>query len=184
MEGEGESEAAKSPTDKQLRDFITNSDIDDKLAHMIFLELDQAQHERYPELYTVTRGKIDHIIPKPSGNYLPEVWKEALGRYWYANAISFYGKLANMAIVDYTVSGGNSNKEEGFDRKLNSPFGQSRGIKFMRNYTSQQIADNYTEWTVATLEDRNKWLCTEIISLYSIPKAMWSDKMKNRYAVR
>lgn len=184
MDGEGEPEAAKSPTDKQLRDFITNSDIDDKLAHIIFLELDQAKHEQHPDLYDVTRGKIDHIIPRPSGNYLPEVWKEALGRYWYASAISLHGKLANMAIVDYTISGGNSNKEESFDRKLNSPFGQSRGIKYMRNYTSRQIADNYTEWTTATLEDRNKWLCNEILGLYAIPKVMWSEKMKNRYAVR
>lgn len=184
MEGEGEIGGAKSPADKELRDHITNSDIDDKIAYAIFFELDRAKHEEDPEQYGLTHGKIDHMIPKPSGYYLPETWKEALGRYWHATATSAYGKLANMAIVDYTISGGNSNKEESFDRKLNNPLGQSRGIKFLRNYTSRQISENYDKWDIATLEDRNKWLCDEILRLYSIPKATRSDKMKNKYGNR
>lgn len=185
MEGEGDASSAKSPSDKDLRAYITNNDIDEKIARIVFNEIDRSKHDQYPELYGIAyTGKIDHIIPKPSGNFLPEVWKAELGRYWLAAATNFYGKLANMAIVDYTISGGNSNKDEGFQRKLNDPFGNSRGIKHMRNYTSAHITENYDKWDTETLEHRNKMLCDEIIELYSIPRATRSEKIKNKYGAR
>lgn len=184
MEGEGEINGTRSPNDKELKEFITNNDINDKVALVVFIELDRAKSKQYPELYGITHGKIDHVIPKPSGYYMPEVWKKELGQHWYSTAVNFYGKLANMAIVDYTISGGNSNKEEGFQRKLSNPFGNSRGINRLRNYTSAQIAKNYTKWDLETLKDRNKWLCDEIVELYKVPKATRSDKIKLKYGSR
>lgn len=171
MEGGGDASKSRNTTDEEIEFAITNKDMNEKQAKFLLCDLDIA-HDN--SLNSVNK-RIDHIMPKAIyGFKLDELWKEELGSEWETINQRFYGKLANMALVDYAPS---TNKKLTFTQKLV----KYDGIENAENYTTKWIADNYDKWDIDTLKSRTKWLRKEIIELYKIPRAITSKKIKEKY---
>lgn len=171
MEGAGDPSKSRNVTDERIEFAITNEDISDSKARVLLCELDIAHDGNTRSLHQ----KVAHVMPKAIyGFRLDDAWKEELGEDWETINQRFYGKLANIAIVGYPPT---PNKNLTFSGNLN----KRDGIGGAENYTTKWIADNCETWNLESLEARTKWLRSEIVKLYEIPRAMISQKIREKY---
>lgn len=171
MEGAGDPYSSKNISDESIMDSITNDDISDGLASFILSDIDAAYDDNSPSL----RKRLDRIMPKAAHGWrLEDVWKEELGEKWETINQRFYNKLANTALVDYAPS---THKKDSFTQKMD----MHDGLSGADNYTTKWIADSCSTWNIEALEARTKWLRDEVVKVYEIPRAIVSDKIKDKY---
>ena len=108
------------------------------------------------------------------GFKLDDTWKEELGENWEMINQRFYGKLANLALVDYPIS---PNKNLTFAANLE----KRDGIGGAENYTTRWIVENCKSWGLESIEARTKWLIAQITELYRLPRPVLSQKIKDKY---
>lgn len=171
MEGAGDVGRARNISDEEIIFALTNKDMKDKQAKFLLCDLDFAHDNNSHSAFK----KVDHIMPKAVyGFKLDDAWKEELGDEWEQINQRFYGKLANMALVSYAPS---TNKNLTFSQKID----RYDGLGKSGNYTTQWIAENCERWDLAALKKRTIWLREEIIRLYSLPSALKSIKIKDKF---
>lgn len=174
MDGAEDVSSSRNVSNEEILLAISNNDMSDRQAKFILLEIDGAHNKEGVSL----NKNVDHIMPKAIyGFRLDDTWKQELGDEWEIINQRFYGKLANMALVDYSIA---PNKELRFSEKM-SKYG---GLGNANNNTTKWIADNIDMWSLDALEKRTKWLASEINAIYEIPKALKSDKIKEKYDLR
>lgn len=171
IDGAGDSSNSRNISDEDILLAISNNDMSDKLAKFVLLEIDGVCNDGSISI----NKNIDHIMPKAIyGFRLSDGWKQELGDDWEIINQRFYGKLANMALVEYSI---NSNKDLSFSEKM-SKYG---GIGNAKNKTTKWISDNIETWNLDTLKKRTEWLAAEINEMYKIPKAVLSEKIRQQY---
>jgi hypothetical protein len=172
MDGAGDASKSRNTSDEEIEFSLTNKDVDDKQAKFLLCELDIAHDENS---LSPSIKKIDRIMPKAIyGIKLGEVWKDELGEDWEVINQRFYGKLANAVLVGYAPS---TNKHLSYTEKFN----KHDGIGNSNNFTTKWVADNCDTWGLETIKNRTHWLRKEILKLYELPKAIRSDKIKDKY---
>lgn len=172
MEGAGDVSKSRNTTDEEIEFSLTNKDVDDKQAKFLLCELDIAHDV---DSLSLRIKKIDRIMPKATyGIKLDDSWKEELGEEWEIINQRFYSKLANTVLIGYAPS---TNKHLTFKQKLE----KQDGIGNASNYTTKWIAENFEKWDLDAIKRRTQWLRSEIIELYKVPKAIRSDKIKEKY---
>ena len=108
------------------------------------------------------------------GFRLDDDWKLELGEHWETINQRFYSKLANKVLVGYAPT---TNKNLTFAHKME----RRDGIGGADNYSTKWIVDNCSRWNLEALEARTKFLRSEILELYKLPRAMTSQKIKDKY---
>lgn len=176
MAGSGDLYNAKDVSDKAIKEAITSEDMSDSLAYTLLKDLDRSYlaHNETVRTTMYSYDKLDRIMPKAAyGILLDDVWKEELGEKWETVNQRFFDKLANKVLVGYPIA---KNRKSSYATKLETV----GGIADAANYTTLQVAENYTKWDRDTFEDRTKWLREEIVKIYAIPRPLKSAKIKAR----
>ena len=171
MEGAGDSSRARNTSDTEIEFAITNKDISDKFAMIILGELDAA-HDGNNSSFN---KKVARIMPKAIYGYrLDDEWKAELGDGWEIINQRFFGKLANVAVVNYPPT---MNKNLTFSQNLD----RRDGIGGAQNYTTKWIRENCDRWNLDAFEARTIWLRDNILELYALPRPIISQKIKDKY---
>lgn len=171
MEGAGDSSRTRNTSDTEIEFAITNKDISDKFAMIILGELDAA-HDGNTSSFN---KKVARIMPKAIYGYrLDDEWKAELGDGWEVINQRFFGKLANVAVVNYPPT---MNKNLTFSQNLD----RRDGIGGAQNYTTKWIRENCDRWNLDAFEARTIWLRNNILELYALPRPIISQKIKDKY---